>query len=200
MSRSLLPPNPIEQTDGDGPRTKLQHKASVVMQRLSYRTETLLSNKITRNKIVLSFKDSPRKPLRRRPSTVQSVGGTSALRELQNELSLFIVLSLHFLRRHRRRVIIVLIPSSFHRKDKRVKRRKEKRWNRGVVIPALDPEAELDCSPFGDSGFGYSKKLYHNTYRGVMIPTLSPDLELDCQPFPLKSGTVAPLRWKNNGF
>ena len=34
-------------------------EASVVMQRLSYPTETLLTNKITRNKIVLSFKDSP---------------------------------------------------------------------------------------------------------------------------------------------
>ena len=38
--------------------------------------------------------------------TEKSVGGTeresSALRELQNELSLFIVLSLHFRRRHRR--------------------------------------------------------------------------------------------------
>ena len=39
-------------------------KASVVMQRLSYPTETVLSNKITRNGIVLSFKDSPRKPLK----------------------------------------------------------------------------------------------------------------------------------------
>ena len=37
------------------------------MQRLSYPTETVLSNKITRNRIVLSFKDSLRKPLRRRP-------------------------------------------------------------------------------------------------------------------------------------
>ena len=37
------------------------------MQRLSYPTETVLSNKITRNRIVLSFRDSPRKPLRRRP-------------------------------------------------------------------------------------------------------------------------------------
>ena len=37
------------------------------MQRLSYPTETVLSNKITRNIIVLSFKDSPRQPLRRQP-------------------------------------------------------------------------------------------------------------------------------------
>ena len=35
------------------------------MQRLSYPTETVLSIKITRNRIVLSFKDSPRKPLGR---------------------------------------------------------------------------------------------------------------------------------------
>ena len=39
----------------------------LLMQRLSYWTETVLSNMITRNKIVLSFKDSPRKPLGRRP-------------------------------------------------------------------------------------------------------------------------------------
>ena len=45
-------------------------KASVVMQRLPYPTETVLSNKITRNRIFLSFKDSPRKPLRRRPSVL----------------------------------------------------------------------------------------------------------------------------------
>ena len=37
-------------------------------ERLSYPTETVLSNKITRNWIVLSLKDSPRKLLRRRPS------------------------------------------------------------------------------------------------------------------------------------
>ena len=42
-------------------------EASVLMQRLSYPTETVLSNKNTRNTIVLSFKDSPRNPLRRRP-------------------------------------------------------------------------------------------------------------------------------------
>ena len=33
------------------------------MQRLSYPSEIVLSNKIPRNRIVLSFKDSPRKPL-----------------------------------------------------------------------------------------------------------------------------------------
>ena len=37
------------------------------MQRLSYPTETVLTNEITRNRIVLSFKDSLRKPLGRRP-------------------------------------------------------------------------------------------------------------------------------------
>ena len=37
------------------------------MQRLSDPTETVLSKKITRNNIVLSFKDSPRKPLGQRP-------------------------------------------------------------------------------------------------------------------------------------
>ena len=41
------------------------------MQGLSYPTETVLSNKITRNRVV-SFKDSPRKPLRRRPLSLSS--------------------------------------------------------------------------------------------------------------------------------
>ena len=38
------------------------------MQRLSYPTETVLSKEVTRNRIVLSFKDSPRKPLGQRPT------------------------------------------------------------------------------------------------------------------------------------
>ena len=37
----------------------------------TYMTEIVLSNKITRKRIVLSFKDSPRKPLRRRPHITQ---------------------------------------------------------------------------------------------------------------------------------
>ena len=41
--------------------------ASVVMQRLYYLTETVLFNKIARNRIVPSFKDSPSKPLGRWP-------------------------------------------------------------------------------------------------------------------------------------
>ena len=45
------------------------HEASVLMLRLSYPTETVLSN---RNRIVLSFKDSPRKPLRRQPMAAYS--------------------------------------------------------------------------------------------------------------------------------
>ena len=44
-------------------------KASVLMERLSYLMENVLSNKIIRNRIVLSFKDSPRVALRRRPIT-----------------------------------------------------------------------------------------------------------------------------------
>ena len=40
---------------------------SVVMEILSYPTETVLSNKINRNRIVLSFKDNALKPLKRRP-------------------------------------------------------------------------------------------------------------------------------------
>ena len=52
---------------GGGGGHVLLPKASVLMQRLSYPTETVLSNKITRNNIVLSFKHCPRKPLRRQP-------------------------------------------------------------------------------------------------------------------------------------
>ena len=48
-------------------------EASVLMQRLSYPTETVLSNEIPRNIIVLSFKDSPRKPLRRRPNVARGL-------------------------------------------------------------------------------------------------------------------------------
>ena len=40
-------------------------QTSVVMQRLTYPTETVLSNNIPRNIMVLSVKDSPRKPLGR---------------------------------------------------------------------------------------------------------------------------------------
>ena len=46
---------------------RMNDQESVLMQRLSHLTETFLSKKITRNRIVLSFKDSFRKPLRRRP-------------------------------------------------------------------------------------------------------------------------------------
>ena len=51
----------------------MTYMASVVMQRISYPTETVLYNKITRNRIVPSIKDSPRKPLRRRPSIVSQL-------------------------------------------------------------------------------------------------------------------------------
>ena len=47
--------------------TMTRRQAVVVMQRLSYPTEIVISNKVTRNRIVLSFKNSPRKPLGRRP-------------------------------------------------------------------------------------------------------------------------------------
>ena len=42
-------------------------KASVLMQRLSYPTQAVLSNKINKNRVIISSKDSPRKPLGRRP-------------------------------------------------------------------------------------------------------------------------------------
>ena len=41
----------------------VRQEATVRMQRLSYPTETVLSNKNTRNRIVLSFKNSPWKAL-----------------------------------------------------------------------------------------------------------------------------------------
>ena len=40
------------------------HEVSVVVQRLSYPSETVLSGKITVNRIVLSFKNSPRKTIK----------------------------------------------------------------------------------------------------------------------------------------
>ena len=57
--------------------------ASVLMQRRSYPTEAVLSNKITRNRIALSFKDSPRKRLGRRPDIVLcTVGSTESLKKV----------------------------------------------------------------------------------------------------------------------
>ena len=51
---------------GERERERAREKASVIMQRLSDPTETVLSNNITRNRTVLSFKDRPREPLLRR--------------------------------------------------------------------------------------------------------------------------------------
>ena len=62
---SLFPSPPLSPS--------FSQKASVLMQRLSYPTETVLSNKISRNRIVLSFKGSPRKPLGRRPKEPRSI-------------------------------------------------------------------------------------------------------------------------------
>ena len=56
------------------------------MQRLSYPTEAVLSKKITRNRLVLSFKDCPRKPLGRRP-IVTCVCQFSARRHIRNSLT-----------------------------------------------------------------------------------------------------------------
>ena len=47
------------------PDKRVGEEASVLM--LSYQTATVLPNNITRNRIAPSFKDSPRKPLRRLP-------------------------------------------------------------------------------------------------------------------------------------
>ena len=66
MSMMRLPRLMAMPTEANPTMTYLKRKKeSVVMQRLPYPTETVLSNKITRNRTVLSFKDSPRKPLRR---------------------------------------------------------------------------------------------------------------------------------------
>ena len=62
-------------------------QTSVLMQRLSYATETVSSNKIARNGIVTSFKDSPRKPLGRRPS-LQSSSLPSLVSPLSDHSSL----------------------------------------------------------------------------------------------------------------
>ena len=64
------------------------------MQRLSYPAETVLSHKITSNRIVLSFKDSPIWPLERRlritigsnPSVPVCYGTGPRLRELAHTL------------------------------------------------------------------------------------------------------------------
>ena len=50
-------------------------EASFVMHRLSYATETVLSNEITRNRIVLSFKDSPRHGRQRPMNSGVLMGG-----------------------------------------------------------------------------------------------------------------------------
>ena len=55
------------------------------MQRLSYPTETVLSNKIIRNELVPSFKDSHRKPLVRGPPVhpLNSYGHVSRIAHLR---------------------------------------------------------------------------------------------------------------------
>ena len=79
---------------------RLREKASVLTQRLSYPTETVLSIKITRHIIVQSFKDSPRKPFRRRPI------------ERKNNLVLIPIGSNQFIgARRRREVFSVACPS-----------------------------------------------------------------------------------------
>ena len=77
-----------------------RQKASVVMQRMSYLTETVLPSKITRNIIVLSFKDSPRKPLGRRPREVHNLGGAKEI------LNLAFLQVEHRCRRHTRARVV----------------------------------------------------------------------------------------------
>ena len=62
------------------------------MQRQSHLTETVLSNKMNRTIIVLSFKDSPRIPLRRRPYVLSRGNESSLFSEMKPVM-------LHFLMR-----------------------------------------------------------------------------------------------------
>ena len=55
------------------------------MQRLSYPTESVLYKKIASNRIVLSFKDSPRKPLGRQPQTVVITSEGSVKKQTERE-------------------------------------------------------------------------------------------------------------------
>ena len=64
-------------------KTVLSDRDCLIRQRLSYPTETVLSNKITRNRIVLSFKDSSQKPLRQRPPLPPSLSGCCCLDPLR---------------------------------------------------------------------------------------------------------------------
>lgn len=71
------------------------------------------------------------------------------------------------------------------------------------MIPALDPDPELDFQLYGDSrsGFGSSKKWNCKSCRGVLTPAQDPDPRCDFQPIgksypdsnPLKSGIVTTL-------
>ena len=73
QGRTQTPGERKQRREGEGEcgerereRERAREKASVIMQRLSDPTETVLSNNITRNRTVLSFKDRPREPLLRR--------------------------------------------------------------------------------------------------------------------------------------
>ena len=60
---SLGTPDQYEIGDLSGKYGLLRQQVSVLMQRLSYPTETVLINKVTRNRIVLLFKEIPRKTI-----------------------------------------------------------------------------------------------------------------------------------------
>ena len=72
---------------------------------------------------------------------------------------------------------------------------------RGVMIPALDQEPELDFQLFGDSGsrFRSSKQQNCNTYRDVRIWGLEPNPESDFQPFgDSETGFGSSKKWYSN--
>ena len=79
-------------------------EASVLMHRLSYPTETVLSNKITRNRIVLSFKDRPRRPLGRRPEGRGEGKGADVQESHHSFFALFFIIRSTLSRRTTRRV------------------------------------------------------------------------------------------------
>ena len=71
------------------------------------------------------------------------------------------------------------------------------------MIPAHDPDPELDFQLFDDSGsgFGYRTMRNCNTYRGVMTLALDPDPESEYLTFSDSGSRFRPSRkWNRNTF
>ena len=73
MGREVRETHRRERGNARQPCYNLRLKASIAMQIMSYPTKPILSNKITRNKLVLSFKDYTSKLLRRQPLVSQNL-------------------------------------------------------------------------------------------------------------------------------